>query len=536
MPVRMDDGSVEVFTGWRMQHDTSRGPGKGGLRFHPDLDVDEVKALAASMTFKTAIADLPFGGAKGGVRCDPTQLSLGELERLTRRYTYEISPLLGPDRDIPAPDVNTDGRVMAWMMDTLSMTSGRFMPGAVTGKPLSIGGTRMHSGATASGVVVCVRRAFEMLGIELAGKRAVIEGFGKVGGPLAFLLSSAGMRIIAVSDIGGAVVNEGGLDVAGAVRARVRGRAPWPDSPEATRSQPMPSTRCRASCSCPRRLGGCVTQGVAEKLAARVVVEAANGPTTRDAEPVLDERGIVVVPDILANAGGVTASYFEWAQGRQGYAWEEETVAERLRSRMDKAFTAVWPTAEQLRRVAAPGGVRPRSRTARGGHRARGASSRRRSSRRLAAPLDLREQAFDTGRMRSGGDCRVPGPPPRGGGAGETGGARSRADPARARAAADAVPRRVATGEHGRHRAVDLARPRPGRRIRAARVHGSLRSACPRSVWRRRPSSVSTSSISWSWPTRRRRHGGRWSPRWSTPSTSCSSGPGGGSVSPTPAG
>src|SRR3954466_11238804 len=203
VPVRMDDGGIEVFTGWRIHHDTTRGPGKGGLRFHPALDVDEVKALAASMTMKTAIADLPFGGAKGGVRCDPTRLSLGELERLTRRYTYEISPLLGPDRDIPAPDVNTDGRVVAWLMDTLSMTSGRFMPAAVTGKPLSIGGTRMHSGATASGVVVCVRRAFETLDIDLTGKRAVIEGFGKVGGPLAFLLSSAGMRIIAVSDIGG---------------------------------------------------------------------------------------------------------------------------------------------------------------------------------------------------------------------------------------------------------------------------------------------------------------------------------------------
>src|SRR5580765_869133 len=187
VPVRMDHGGIEVFTGWRVHHDTTRGPGKGGLRFHPALDVDEVKALAMSMTFKTAIADLPFGGAKGGVRCDPAALSLGELERLTRRYTYEISPLLGPDRDIPAPDVNTDGRVMAWLLDTLSMTSGQFLPGAVTGKPLSIGGTRMHAGATASGVVTCVRRAFAHLDLELPGKRVVLQGFGKVGGPLAFL-------------------------------------------------------------------------------------------------------------------------------------------------------------------------------------------------------------------------------------------------------------------------------------------------------------------------------------------------------------
>jgi glutamate dehydrogenase (NAD(P)+) len=347
VPVRMDDGMVEVFLGWRVQHDTSRGPGKGGLRFHPNLDVDEVKALAMSMTFKTAIADLPFGGAKGGVRCNPASLSLGELERITRRYTYEISPLLGPDRDIPAPDVNTDGRVMAWLMDTLSMTSGNFMPGAVTGKPMAIGGTRMHSGATASGVVGCVRRAFEGLDIALAGKRAVIEGFGKVGGPLAFLLASAGMRIVAVSDIGGAVVNEGGLDVAALAEhvssaKTVAGFAGGDD----LASDAIYSLPCELFV--PAALGGVITAEVAEKLAARVVVEAANGPTTRDAEPILDQRGVVVVPDILANAGGVTASYFEWAQGRQGYAWDEETVADRLRRRMDNAFTAVWTKAESL--------------------------------------------------------------------------------------------------------------------------------------------------------------------------------------------
>ena len=214
IPVRMDDGRVEVFTGWRVQHDTTRGPGKGGIRFHPDVDVDEVKALAAMMTFKTAIADLPFGGAKGGVRCDPTTLSLPELERVTRRYTYAISPILGPDRDVPAPDINTDSRVMAWLMDTLSMTTGAFLPGVVTGKPLSVGGSKMHSGATSAGVVVCARNVFHELELPMMGSRAVIQGFGKVGAPLAFLLASAGMRVVAVSDVGGAVVNEGGLDVA----------------------------------------------------------------------------------------------------------------------------------------------------------------------------------------------------------------------------------------------------------------------------------------------------------------------------------
>src|SRR5687767_12034779 len=184
VPVRMDDGRVEVFTGWRVHHDTTRGPGKGGIRFHPDVDADEVSALAAGMTFKTAVLGLPFGGAKGGVRCDPSRLSLGELERLTRRYTWEIMPLLGPERDVPAPDVNTDGRVMAWLMDTLSMVRGEAIPGSVTGKPLSLGGTRAHAGATSTGVLMVVRAVFEHLGIPIAGSRAVIQGFGKVGGPL----------------------------------------------------------------------------------------------------------------------------------------------------------------------------------------------------------------------------------------------------------------------------------------------------------------------------------------------------------------
>jgi glutamate dehydrogenase (NAD(P)+) len=347
VPVRMDNGDIEVFTGWRVHHDTTRGPGKGGLRFHPDVDVDDIKALAAAMTFKTAVADLPFGGAKGGVRCDPTRLSLGELERLTRRFTYEISPILGPDRDVPAPDVNTDGRVMAWMMDTLSMTSGQHLAGVVTGKPLSIGGTRVHAGATSAGVVVCVRNAFARLEIPLTGKRAVIQGFGKVGAPLAFLLSSAGMRVIAVSDAGGAVVNEGGLDP-GALSEHVATHRTVAGFPGADPIDPDGIYALPCELFVPAALGGLLTEQVAEKLAAMVVVEAANGPTSRAAEPVLDRRGVVVVPDILANAGGVTASYFEWAQSRQGYAWDEELVAERLRTRMEAAFATVWATGEQL--------------------------------------------------------------------------------------------------------------------------------------------------------------------------------------------
>ena len=213
VPVRMDDGHVEVFLGWRIHHNTARGPAKGGIRFHPDLQPGEVAALAADMTLKTAVVGIPFGGGKGGVRCDPHRLSEAELERLTRRYTFEIAPLLGPDRDIPAPDVNTDERVMAWLLDTLDMLQGRSLPDVVTGKPLAVGGMRLHTGATASGVVRCVRAVFAARGMAVPGARAVVQGFGKVGAPLAFLLSSAGMRVVAVGDIDGAVHNAGGLDV-----------------------------------------------------------------------------------------------------------------------------------------------------------------------------------------------------------------------------------------------------------------------------------------------------------------------------------
>lgn len=347
VPVRMDDGSIEVFTGWRVHHDTTRGPGKGGIRFHPDVDADEVKSLAAAMTFKTAILDLPFGGAKGGVRCDPTRLSLGELERLTRRYTYAISPLLGPDKDVPAPDVNTDGRVMAWLLDTLSMTQGTHLGGAVTGKPLSVGGTRGHAGATSSGVVVCARAAFSELGLPMAGSRVVIQGFGKVGGPLAFLLHSAGMRVVAVADVGGAVMNEGGLDVfALSDHVSSTGSVAGFSGGDSIAAESIWDVDCELLV--PAALGGVIDESVARRIAAKVVVEAANGPTAVGAQAVFEARGTVVVPDILANAGGVTASYFEWAQSRQGYPWEPDVIAERLRARMDDAFINVWARAQSL--------------------------------------------------------------------------------------------------------------------------------------------------------------------------------------------
>jgi glutamate dehydrogenase (NAD(P)+) len=347
VPVRMDDGHVEVFTGWRIHHNTTRGPAKGGLRFHPALDAREVAALAAGMTLKTAVANLPFGGAKGGVRCDPTQLSGAELERMTRRYALEIMPLLGPDRDIPAPDVNTDGRVMAWLMDTVSTVAGLAEPGSVTGKPLSIGGTLGHTGATAAGVVACVRSVFRETETPVAGARVVIQGFGKVGGPLAFLLSSAGMRVTAISDIGGAVYNPGGLDVASlAEHARRTGSVAEFPRGEAIAADDLWGLDCELAV--PAALEGAIDDHVATRLGAKVVVEAANGPTTVSADAILDRRDVVVVPDILANAGGVTASYFEWAQNRQGYAWTENLVAERLRTGMDRAFGEVWARAETL--------------------------------------------------------------------------------------------------------------------------------------------------------------------------------------------
>jgi glutamate dehydrogenase (NAD(P)+) len=347
VPVRMDDGHVEVFRGWRVQHDTSRGPAKGGIRFHPALDEEELVALAAEMTLKTAVVDLPFGGGKGGVRCDPAALSLGELERVTRRFAYEIAPFVGPERDVPAPDVNTDERVMGWFADTIDMLHGQALPGAVTGKPLAVGGMRLHSGATASGVVRVVMALMRRLGIAPQGARVVIQGFGKVGGPLAYLLASAGMRVLAVEDATGAVANEGGLDVASlGAHARASGGVAGFAGGHAIERGELWSVP--ADLAIPAALEGAIDEAVARRLAARLVIEAANGPTTPAADRVLDGRGIVVVPDILANAGGVTASYFEWAQARQGYAWEEDLTATRLASRMDRAVEDVLGAAERL--------------------------------------------------------------------------------------------------------------------------------------------------------------------------------------------
>ena len=347
IPVRMDDGRTEVFTGWRIHHNVARGPAKGGIRFHPRVDVLEVSALAAEMSFKTAVLDLPFGGGKGGVRCDPALLSAGELERLTRRYTWEILPLLGPDLDVPAPDVNTDERVMGWMMDTATMASGQSLPSVVTGKPLVLQGSSGHSGATATGLMQCTRMALAELGMQMAGSRVALQGFGKVGGALAFLLHSAGMRVVAVGDAGGAVANPGGLDIP-ALGDHVKETGTVAGFPVGDPFDPLELFHVPCEVVVPAALANVIDVAAAEKMQATVVVEGANGPTTPDADAVLADRGITVVPDILANGGGVTASYFEWAQNRQVYPWDEDVVAQRLAAQMSRAFDEVWTRATTL--------------------------------------------------------------------------------------------------------------------------------------------------------------------------------------------
>jgi glutamate dehydrogenase (NAD(P)+) len=347
VPVRMDDGRLEVYTGWRVQHSTARGPGKGGIRFHQDVDVHEVMALAADMTIKCAVVDIPFGGAKGGIRIDPRTLSHSELERLTRRYTYDVASLLDPDRDIPAPDVNTDAQVMSWIMDTMSMLRGRSTPGVVTGKPIPIGGSFGHVGATSTGVTIVTRAAYAKLGRELSGARVAVQGYGKVGAPLVALLSGIGMRVVAVADVTGTVADDAGIDAAtlAAHFGAAGGVAGLPGAQTLERDAIF-DVDCDVFI--PAALDGVLTAERAEKLHATLVVEAANGPTTPEADPVFERRGIVVVPDVLANAGGVVASYFEWVQDREGYPWEPELFAERLTTTMTRAFEATWQRSTEL--------------------------------------------------------------------------------------------------------------------------------------------------------------------------------------------
>jgi glutamate dehydrogenase (NAD(P)+) len=347
VPVRMDSGDVNMFTGWRIQHDSSRGPGKGGIRFHPSVNVDEIAALAADMSIKCAVVNIPYGGAKGGVKVDPAALSRGELERLTRRYAYSIAPVIGPDRDIPAPDINTDTQVMSWIMDTVSMLRGHNTPGVVTGKPLAIGGTLGHAGATSLGVTICTLALLRQLDRAPHEQRVVIQGYGKVGAPLVKLLSERGMKVVGLADIHGAVHVPEGIDPEKMAlhfdEAKSIMGYPGAEEVHAGELFELPS-----DIAIPAALGGVLTDEVAQKMAASMVVEAANGPTTGEGAAVLSSRNIPVIPDVLANAGGVVASYFEWAQDLQGFMWETDLFHQRLEKTMHEAFDSIWERHLQL--------------------------------------------------------------------------------------------------------------------------------------------------------------------------------------------
>ncbi|MDD3352432.1 Glu/Leu/Phe/Val dehydrogenase [Zoogloea sp.] len=344
VPVRLDNGEMAHFEGYRVQHNLARGPGKGGIRYHPDVTLPEVMALSAWMTVKNAVVNVPFGGAKGGVRVDPRQLSTAELERLTRRYTSEIHILLGQDKDIPAPDINTNEQVMAWLMDTYSMNEGRTSMGVVTGKPVSLGGSLGRRDATGRGVFVSTAEAARRLGLDIAGARVAIQGFGNVGEAAARLFSDAGARIVAVQDSSGTIANPAGLDV--------RALKTWSTAHQGVAGAPFGEQidgdsfwSTDAEILVAAAMENQIHPATARRIRARILTEGANGPTSPEADLILQDRGITVIPDVLANAGGVTVSYFEWVQDISAFFWSEDEINARLERIMKEAFSAVWETA-----------------------------------------------------------------------------------------------------------------------------------------------------------------------------------------------
>ena len=350
VPVRMDDGSVKVFEGFRVQHSTSRGPAKGGIRYHQNVDLDEVKALAAWMTFKCAVVNIPYGGGKGGIICDPTKLSETELRSLTRRFTAMIAPIIGPDQDIPAPDVGTNANVMGWIMDTYSMLKGHCVPGVVTGKPIELGGALGRNEATGRGVMITTLNILKALGMNPENTKAAIQGMGNVGSVSAKLLSEKGLKIVAVSDVSCALYNPDGLDIPSILEylSQKRGNLleGYHDG-NAIHLSNAELLELDVDVLIPAALENQINTSNADKIQARVIVEAANGPTTIDADEILDKKGIAVVPDILSNAGGVVVSYFEWVQNIQSMSWSEEHVNEQLKQIMDQAFQSVWDIARE---------------------------------------------------------------------------------------------------------------------------------------------------------------------------------------------
>ena len=345
IPVSMDNGKLEVFTGFRVQHSIARGPAKGGIRYAPDVTLDEVRALASWMTWKCAVVNIPFGGAKGGVICDPRRMSMGELERMTRRYTAELIEFIGPEKDVPAPDVNTNEQIMAWMMDTYSMHMRQTVTSVVTGKPINIGGSRGRREATGRGIMIVCDEAIRKLGLKPEDTRIIVQGFGNVGSNAALLMSQAGYKVIGVIEVDGAIYNKNGIDVEALWkhRERVRGIA---DFPEAERADPAELMLTECEILVPAATENQITSRNADRVKCRILAEGANGPTTAAADEILADKKVFVIPDILCNAGGVTTSYFEWVQDRQGYFWKEAVVNEQLKDIMVSAFDDVVRYAE----------------------------------------------------------------------------------------------------------------------------------------------------------------------------------------------
>jgi glutamate dehydrogenase (NAD(P)+) len=343
-PVQMDNGEIEVFTGYRVQYNITLGPAKGGIRYHPDVSLDEVTALAAWMTWKCAVAHIPFGGAKGGIVCDPTRMSRRELEALTRRYVAEIVDNIGPEKDVPAPDVNTNDQIMAWVMDTYSMHVGHTATAVVTGKPIEMGGSLGRREATGRGVMIATREAAKHLGLEINGLRIGIQGFGNVGSVSADQLAKAGAKIVAVTDWKGGVYSERGLDIAKLLEYAATHDKTVDGFPGGDRLANDKLWGLDVDVLIPAALENQITMENASAIKAKIITEGANGPTTPDAHSYLHGRGVFIIPDILANSGGVTTSYFEWVQDRYGYFWEEKDVNERLEKKMCEAFEAVLKT------------------------------------------------------------------------------------------------------------------------------------------------------------------------------------------------
>ena len=345
-PVRLDNGRVKTFTGYRVQHNVNRGPAKGGIRYSPQVTLDEVKALAMWMTWKCAVVGIPYGGAKGGVICDPKQMNPSELERLTRRYATEISIIIGPHSDIPAPDVNTNAQVMGWIMDTYSMHEGYSIPAVVTGKPLSIGGSEGRNDATATGVLFVTKQAAKRIGMPLKGARVSIQGFGNAGSIAARLFHHEGCKIVAVSDTKGGIYNESGLDPAAVLRFKQE-QGSVINFPHAEKVSVQDVLELPCDILIPAATEGVITAANADRVQARIISEAANGPTTPEADAILYKKDAMVIPDILANAGGVTVSYFEWVQDLQSFFWGVDEITKRLEVIMNRAFASVAEKADQ---------------------------------------------------------------------------------------------------------------------------------------------------------------------------------------------